>query len=348
MNKSKAQVLWYAVIALLLAAPLFAKEDPHELLTKSFQQADIWTQGPVKVDTKVRLPKPDGTDVNLEYTISWAGPDKWRSEWSAPGLQYMSVLNGGKLASFSNQNTPLLWTMLFESALAGPDGANPAGAYITTPPVDWQKAKLETSKKKIGSIDARCIAFGQPVMTFCIDPATAHLLSVESGFTSFEYSDYVTLGSNSYPQDVKVNFAKQLLVEGKVTVTRGDKFDDKLFIAPEKSTSIEFPACADLDKNYAAPDLKKSEPPKMPEAARKAKKYGVVWVLANVGKDGSVSKATVIGGDPDLTAAAAESVQQYKYTPYMRCGQAVEFQKVVMVAFTPPQKVQEEPSPTGK
>lgn len=346
MNKSKAQVLCCSLIVLLLASPLFAKEDPHELLTKSFQQADVWTQGPVKVATKVNLPKPDGTSLDLDYTISWAGPDKWRSEWSAPGLQYMSVLNGGKLSSFSNQTAPLLWAMLFEEALAGLDAGNPAGAYVTSPPLDWQKAKLEVSKKKVGTIDAKCVAFDQPVVTFCIDPATAHLLSVESEFLSFEYSDYATVGSNSYPQTVKVNFAKQLLVEGKVTVTRGDKFADTLFATPDKSTSVDFPSCADIDKSVTAPHLTKSAPPKMPEAARKAKKYGVVWVLARVGKDGSVPKATVIGGDPDLTAAAADAVQEYKYAPYMRCGQAVEFQKVVMVIFAPPKQPGEEPSPT--
>src|SRR5271167_2168353 len=93
LNKSKAQVLSFLSVVLLLTFPLFAKEDPHDLLTKSFQQADLWTQGPVKIDTAVRLPKPDGTDINVEYTISWAGPDKWRSEWAAQGLQYMSVVN---------------------------------------------------------------------------------------------------------------------------------------------------------------------------------------------------------------------------------------------------------------
>jgi len=340
------QVFCSLLLALLLAPATFAKEDAHELMAKSLQQADLWTQGPVKLAAKVRLPRPEGADINVEYTISWAGPGQWRAEWSAQGLQQVTVLNHGKLSFFSNQTAPLLWAMLFDTALADLDGGNPAGPY-TVPPTDWQKVKLDTSKKKIDGADARCMAFGQPVETLCIDPATAHLLTADADYTTFEYSDYVTTGSNSYPQTVKVSFNKQLLVEGKVTITRGEKFADALFTPPDKSTTVDYPSCADVDKNFTAPHLNKPEPPKMPEAAKKAKKYGIVWMQAAVGKDGAVSKATVVGGDPDLTPAATTAVKQYKYTPYLRCGQAVEFQKLVVVPFLPSAAaLPEEPSPT--
>lgn len=354
LKQSKRRVLSYLLVVLLFSSLSFAKDDPHELLTKSFQQADIWTQGPVKLDAQVSLPKQGGGEVNIEYVVSWAGPDKWRAEWKAEGLQDIAVLNNGKLSVFSNQTQPLLFAMQFEAALAALDGGNPAGPYLTSPPFDWQKAKIDTSKKKIGSVDARCMAFGQttsfgqPGDILCVDPATAHLLTADSDLTTFEYSDYTTVGNNSYPQTVKVTFNKQAtLAQGKVTVTRGEKFDDKLFAPPDKATTVDYPSCADVDKSFTAPHLSKSVAPKMPDAAKKAKKSGVVWVLATVGKDGSVTKATTLGGaDPDFTGPAGETVQQYKYTPYMRCGQAVGFQKVVLVAFLPAQKLPEEPSPT--
>ena len=73
----------------------------------------------------------------------------------------------------------------------------------------------------------------------------------------------------------------------------------------------------------------------MSEAAKKAKKYGMVWTLASVSKEGAVTNVTIIGGDPDNTAAAKDAVQQYKFTPYMRCGEAVEFDKLVVVPFAP-------------
>jgi hypothetical protein len=331
---------------LLFASTVWAKEDSRELLGKSFQQGDLWTQGPVKLVAEVRLPQPSG-DINVTYTVSWAGPDKWRAEWSAEGLQDVTVLNGGKLSHLTNQKAPIVWAMLFESALATLDGADPAGPYTSAPPIDWEKAKLDTSKKKVGSVDARCVAFGQPADTLCIDPATAHLLTADADFTTFEYADYVAVGNNAYPQSVKVSFNKQLLSQGKVTVTRGEKFADNLFTPPDKSTTVDDSRCADVDKNFTAPRLSKKVEAKMPDAARKAKKYGVVWVVADVGKDGTVVKATTVGGDPDLNPAATEAVQQYKFSPYMRCGQAVAFEKLVMVPFAPPQRPADTPVDVG-
>jgi outer membrane biosynthesis protein TonB len=96
---------------------------------------------------------------------------------------------------------------------------------------------------------------------------------------------------------------------------------------------VDFPSCADLATNYSAPKLNKQVEPKMSDAAKKAKKQGVVWIIADVGKDGAVQKANLAGGDADLNPSAQEAVQQYKYTPYTRCGQAVAFQTLTLVPF---------------
>jgi hypothetical protein len=350
LTRFSKHVLFSLLTAALLSPAAFAgnKENPHDTLTKSLQQATPWTQGPVKLVAKLRLPKPDGTDVNLDYTVSWAGPEKWRAEWTANGMDQITILNNGKLY-FSTDQMPPFPLLLMEAALEALDGGNPAGPYVR-PPVDLEKAKIETSKKKVGAVDAKCLEFGDPKHTYCLDPANGHALSISSSvsnveFNSFEYSDYTTVGPTSYPQTVKVNYVGKLLEDAKVTLTRGDKFADTLFTIPNKGTTMDWPSCADVDKNFTAPHISKSAPPKMSEAAKKAKKYGLVWVMATVGKDGSVSKATAIGGDPDLNPSAVEAVQQYKFTPYTRCNQAVEFQEVVMVPFLPTQKPKDEGMP---
>ncbi len=343
MKRFAKQISFHLLVAGLLVPATFAgsKEGSREMLAKSFQQANLWTEGPVKLVAHMRMPKPDGTDINFDYTLSWAGPDKWRAEWTANGFDQVSVLNNGKLSYFSSQPNPLVQPLEFESAIEALDGGNPAGPY-TLPPFDLEKSKIDTSKKKIDNVDAKCMALGDPKETFCIDPASGRLLTVlttigPAEVGSFEYSDYTTVGSAAYPQMIKIYYAKNLLEDGKVTVTRGEKFDEKLFAAPDKSTTSDFPTCAEVGKNFTAPRVSKSVPPKMSDAAKKANKYGLVWVMAKVGKDGSVTKATVLGGDPDLNTAATDAVQQYKFTPYLRCNQAVEFQKVVVVPFMPPQ-----------
>ncbi|MGA2903903.1 MAG: energy transducer TonB [Candidatus Korobacteraceae bacterium] len=337
MTQFKKQLFSLVVVAGVLAPAAFAgsKEEAHDLLSKSFQQAGIWNQDPVKLVAQVRMPVPNGQDLSLQYTVSWAGPDKWRAEWTAPGLEQITVLNNGKLSYVSNQPAPLVRAVQFEAAIAALDGGTPAGPYSLSP-LDYQKAKIDVSKKKINGADAKCLAFGQPAQTLCIDPANGHLLSVDGDLGTFEYGDYTTVGSNAYPQSVKVTYVKTLMEDGKVTVTRGEKFADALFSPPDGSTTVDFASCANVDKNFSAPRLDKPVTAKMPDAARKAKKYGVVWVLAAVGKDGTVQKTTVLGGEADLSSAATDAVKQYRFTPYVRCGQAVEYEKVVVVPFAPP------------
>ena len=188
-------------------------------------------------------------------------------------------MNNGKLSYFSNQSTPIVRIVEFEAALAALDGSNPAGPY-TSPPLDYQKAKMDVTKNKINGADAKCLKFGQPPTTYCVDSATSHLLSVDGELGTFEYSDYATFGNNAYPETVKVSYVKTPMEDAKVTVTRGDKFYEVLFNPPDKSTTVDFPSCADVDKNFTAPQLSKTVAPKLSDAAKKAKKYGYVWVLA--------------------------------------------------------------------
>jgi TonB family protein len=354
LTRLSKHALSLIVLAGLLVPSAVAgnKESPHDLLARSFQQANLWTGGPVKLTVNVRLPKQDGSgDITLVYTVSWAGPEKWRAEWTAGGLEQVAILNNNKLSYSSNQAAPLIPLIEIESALAALDGGNPAGPYMV-PPLDWDKAKIDNSKKKVGSIDAKCMALGDPLQTFCIDPGTAQLLTMGISVNgaevgSFEYGNYTTISSNTYPQSVKVNYATKLLDEGKMTVSRSEKFEESLFAAPEKSTTFDWPSCADVSKNYSAPEVKKAVPAKMSDAARKAKKYGLVWILATVNKDGSVTKAISIGGDPDLNQAAIDAVQQYKFSPYTRCGLPAEYQKVVPVPFAPPQRPGDTPMPSS-
>jgi hypothetical protein len=324
--------------SLLLVADLFAPaafagtgQEGQELLSRSFQQADLWNQGPVKLVAKVRMPTPNGQVLKLQYIVSWASPEKWRAEWSAPGLQQITILNNGKLSYVSNQPVPWVRTIEFEAALAALGGGTPSGPYPFAP-LDYESGKLHVSKRKINGTDAGCLAFGKPETTLCIDPASGHLLTADSELGSFEYSDYTSVGSNSYPQTVKVSYVTIPMEDARVTVMRGEKFPDSLFAAPETSTTLEFSSCPDLATNFTAPYLEKSVKAKMPHAARN----GVVWVLATVGKDGSVQKTTVLEGERDMRSAATYAVQRYKYTPYIRCGQAVEFQQMVGVSFAPP------------
>jgi TonB family protein len=76
--------------------------------------------------------------------------------------------------------------------------------------------------------------------------------------------------------------------------------------------------------------------PEYPEAARERRAQGAVDLDALVGKDGVVEKFTAIRGDPDLAAAAATAVRQWKFQPYRSNGQVEAFQTRITVTFRLP------------
>ena len=360
------------------AASADTNETPHELLARSFQQANVWNEGPIKLVAKVRMYTATAHAQDMEYTLYWAGPEKWRAEWSGPDVQQITVLNNGKLSyvtnnpkllngelSYASNNDPkLLWFAIeFQAALIALDGGTPAGPYSLAP-LGYENSKLHVFTKKINGIKARCLAFGKPKTTLCIEPTSGHLLTAENDQGSFAYSNYTTTGSNSYPQTVTISsvhmgyegddyvFAsggggpyptslkevhvKTPIEQAQITVTRGEPFPDSLFVAPKNTAAVEFASCADPASNFKAPRLDKGAKAKRPDAARRGHRYGWVWVLATISKDGSVLKTTALSGDPALSTAATNAVQQYKYSPYLRCGQATEFQQLVVVGYPPP------------
>jgi len=82
--------------------------------------------------------------------------------------------------------------------------------------------------------------------------------------------------------------------------------------------------------------LIKSVPPTYPALARQMRVQGSVELLANIGKDGSIAKVTVISGDSVLAHAAIDAVKQWKYKPYYLDDQPVEIQTQITVNFKLP------------
>jgi hypothetical protein len=74
-------------------------------------------------------------------------------------------------------------------------------------------------------------------------------------------------------------------------------------------------------------------PPVYPATARSWHLDGVVRVIAVVGKDGRVKKATAIGGPEVFRPAAVASVMKWIYSPAILNGEPVESQTQVNVSF---------------
>jgi len=76
--------------------------------------------------------------------------------------------------------------------------------------------------------------------------------------------------------------------------------------------------------------------PEYPEQARKDQIQGTTVLDAHVGKDGTVQKVSPVTGDPELLPAATQSVQQWRFRPYLDHGQPQEFTTRITVVFRLP------------
>src|SRR5215470_1187637 len=76
--------------------------------------------------------------------------------------------------------------------------------------------------------------------------------------------------------------------------------------------------------------------PTYPKQARAKKLHGTVVLEAIVSKKGSVDSLQLVAGDAQLAQAAAEAVKQWRYKPYFRNGDPVDFQTRVTVDFKMP------------
>ncbi|MFZ0283773.1 MAG: TonB family protein [Terriglobales bacterium] len=107
-------------------------------------------------------------------------------------------------------------------------------------------------------------------------------------------------------------------------------------IQPANSKSELAPGPVRLSPEVTAQLVTRRVEPEYPDAARERRVQGAVDLDALVSKDGVVEKFTAIRGDPDLAAAAAAAVRQWRFRSYRLNGQPEAFQTRITVMFRLP------------
>jgi TonB family protein len=92
----------------------------------------------------------------------------------------------------------------------------------------------------------------------------------------------------------------------------------------------------EVPEEYADDQIIHRVHPVYPRHARLKQLHGVVVLQAVVNKQGKVDSLQLISGDPLLAQAAADAVKQWRYKPYSRHGEAVDFQTRVTLDFELP------------
>jgi periplasmic protein TonB len=73
--------------------------------------------------------------------------------------------------------------------------------------------------------------------------------------------------------------------------------------------------------------------PAYPKKARAKRIQGQVLLRILISREGDVREVTVVSGDPLLASAAADTVKQWKYRPYLLGDQPFEVESIVPVNF---------------
>jgi protein TonB len=101
----------------------------------------------------------------------------------------------------------------------------------------------------------------------------------------------------------------------------------------KKSTASDL---IEVPEDFADDQIIHRVHPTYPKQARAKKLHGTVVLQAVVNKQGKVDSLQLVSGDAQLAQAAAEAVKQWRYKPYFRNGDPVDFQTRVTVDFKMP------------
>ena len=86
--------------------------------------------------------------------------------------------------------------------------------------------------------------------------------------------------------------------------------------------------------NVTAASVVYQPAPRYPDKARAEHVEGAVVLHVIINKDGAMKNLEVVSGDPLLVTAAMDAVKQWRYTPTLLNGRAVEVDTTITVTFT--------------
>jgi TonB family protein len=326
--------LGLAVLSLPIVATAADKQDAaRQLLEKSYRQANIWSQAPIQFGAEITLPQGKKPALQLTYKISWAGPNRWRAEWSGSGYSRIVVVNNGKIFRSSSNPVPPSPVLEFERSLGTLTGHGFTGPTAAIPNLNGMK--IESSSEKFGKSRAECVRAKNIPGELCMDPGSAQALAWKSDESRFEYSDYAPVGSAFFPREIHQSANGASLLEGRISVTVPADLPLTLFAAPAGATEADYPTCTNDSPTLRGSTLEKKVTPEYPQNAKAARHQGNVFLYAIVGKDGSIETLKPITASwPELETSAMNAVKEWKYSPYLLCGQPVEMEMVISVNYS--------------
>lgn len=309
------------VLALLLPSPLAAKDDKQQeaeaLLAKARELSDIRCEGcpPFRLTAKVQFYKRDQSTTRMEigsYVMLWQSKSRWREEVNFPDLHSLRWGSDGEVWYEDSFEYPSLRITQLDILMNFP-------ARLV--PVEGGRVKVVQSKDaraNYGVCVEKQSRWGS-IGLQCFDANSGALVREDEWNATFEYKDYLAVGTKTFPRDSRA------LLEGNVTVQvhveevqAGILLEGAVFAASPKAVSE--PKCEGRDRVEAA-KLVQMVRPEYPPAAKAAGRQGVVRGLGVVGKDGKLYSLEIVHSlSPELDAAALAAWSRWRYRPTLCRG----------------------------
>ena len=174
--------------------------------------------------------------------------------------------------------------------------------------------------------------------------ATRSAVTDGSGHVSFDGvppGDYTLEASVAGFKQLRTAFTLRASKDWQraVTLQVGDLMETVNVAVPRRPAPAAGAAAAEplrVGGNIKAPRKLNHVPPQYPQAMADAGLEGVVPVEAVIGKDGNVTAVRVVSAQvhPEFAAAAENAVREWKFSPTLLNGVAVEVRMTVSVRFS--------------
>ena len=169
---------------------------------------------------------------------------------------------------------------------------------------------------------------GNGIPTYCFD-AENHVRLVNAPDTAFQLDDYQVFQNRAVAKDVKVSSNKRLTSTIKVVLLEPLSPADAALVKPAANAVPQPWTRVPGDPKLV---VVKQAGAMYPMKAAEQRALGTVYVNAIILKTGKV-KIKGASGNPYLTQAASDAIQDWKFQPYKIDGQVVDVEAVIPYTF---------------
>jgi hypothetical protein len=292
--------------------------EPAQILSTAMDRYQLLHEGikPWHLRATAQLFDEKG-NVTESGTIEhfYAGPKQQRMVYAFPSFQQTRVVNeSGAFRENSHEELPYDLALALKQLFSPQPDAS-----------DFDGAKVELRKQKLGAVSLRCLMLNRPIKsrmpevvpiglfpTYCLDEADIHLRVAYffGGNISVVYNGIGRFLESDVPTHLTIFLGTRKIVQLDVTeLSTMPKVDTSLFATPSAAEKVpDVPES--VAGGLAAGHILKKAPPVYPESAKRNHIAGSVVLRAFIGRDGRIRDLRIVSTpDVDLAISAVLAVR---------------------------------------